>query len=85
MKIDRVLRMEEFLHRCCVVPMHVNPSAGDVRHVPIMAPATEHCVPRFFFSKKLNRMEYAIAFGVVAIWACAAAPPVAGIADPGSE
>ena len=35
MKMDRVLTMEEFLDKWCVVPMRVDPPACDARHIPI--------------------------------------------------
>ena len=35
MKTDAVLTMDEYLDACCVIPKHVNPTAGNSRHVPI--------------------------------------------------
>ena len=37
MKTDVVLTMDEYLDLCCVAPKHVNPPAGDARHVPVAA------------------------------------------------
>jgi hypothetical protein len=35
MKADLVLTMDEYLDACCGIPRHVNPPAGDARHIPI--------------------------------------------------
>ena len=35
MKTDQVLTMNEYLDACCGIPRHVNPPAGDARHIPI--------------------------------------------------
>ncbi len=35
MKTDQVLTMNEYLDACCSIPRHVNPPAGDARHIPI--------------------------------------------------
>jgi hypothetical protein len=37
MKTNLVLRMDEYLSECCVVPKHVNPPAPDARHISITA------------------------------------------------
>ena len=37
MKTDVVLTMDEYLNKCAVARMHVNPPASDARHVPITA------------------------------------------------
>ncbi len=85
MKTDRVLTMSECLANWYGGVSCVKPPADDARHVPITAegdidleseahPCKEpnaRCVPRFFFSKQVrqNKMEYVIAFGVVAVMA----------------
>jgi hypothetical protein len=33
MKTNLVLRMDEYLSECCVVPKHVNPPAPDASHI----------------------------------------------------